>query len=64
MVGGDEVDCSVVESLPELIAIFAAANRGSAFEKRCAFWDGFGGEMQIVGAGFDGYRKAFGASGA
>ena len=64
MVGRDEVDRSVAESLPELIAIFAAANWRGALEKGCASGDCFGSEMQVVRAGFDGYGKAFGACGA
>ena len=64
MVGDDEVDHSLAKALPELIAIFAAANGRGAFEKRCPSRNCLCGKVQIVRTRFDGYRKAFGAGGA
>lgn len=58
MVGDDEVDKAIAKALPKLVAIFAAANRWSAFEERRFIGNGFGVEMQIMRTGFDGYREA------
>lgn len=64
MICDDEVDDSVAEGLPELFAIFAAADGRGALEERCFIEDLLFGEMEIVGAGFDRYRQSSLAGGA
>ena len=63
MVGDDEVDGAVAEGLPEGFAVGAAADGRRALEEGGAVGDVFGGEVEVVGAGFDGDGKAFGAGG-
>ena len=64
MIGRDEVDRSIAEGLPQLFAIVAAANGRGALEECGSSWNCFGGEVQIVRAGFNGYGKTFSACGA
>lgn len=63
MIGSDEVDDSIAEAIPKAFAIFACANRGSAFEESGALRDCFRDEMQIVRTGFDGNGKTCEARG-
>ena len=57
MIRDHEADYAIGEGLPELLAIFAAADRRGALKERCFIGDFFGGEMQIVRAGLDRYRQ-------
>jgi hypothetical protein len=59
VVGGDEVDEAGLEGLPQLLAVVAGADGWGALGEGVAVADVFGGEVEIVGAGFDGEGKAF-----
>ncbi len=53
MVGGDEIDCAVSESGPELLAIFALADGGRAFEFSGGVGNFPGGKGEVMRACFD-----------
>src|SRR5579859_913201 len=58
VVRGDEVNGSLGERGPELLAIFALADRGSAFELRRAAGNVFRRKGEVVRTSFDGYARA------
>ena len=64
MIGRDEVNRSIEESLPQVFAIFAAANWRSALKERCPLGDFFGSQMQIVRAGLDTHLETLQTCGA
>lgn len=53
MVGGDEVDDAFADCFPQLFAVLRAADGWGAFVESAAVGDGFSGEVEVVGAGFD-----------
>ena len=60
MIGGDEIDDVISQSVPELFAVFFFANGRSAFEFGSAIGNVFGGKRQIVRAGLHGDARASG----
>ena len=54
VVGGDKVDEAFAQRLPELVAIFGVTDGRGAFVEGAAVGDVFGGEVEVVRAGFDG----------
>ena len=64
VIGGDQIDASVVERAPQALAMLALADRRRALQRRVAVGDLFGAERQVVRTGFDGERHARGARAA
>jgi hypothetical protein len=64
MIADDHVEDAVAEGLPELLAIRAGADGGRTLELRGSIGDLFGGEMQVVWAGFAGDGQTFFSRGA
>ena len=54
MIGDDQVEGAVAESLPQSLPLGAPANRGSALVGRGAVRDLLGREGEVVGAGLAG----------
>ena len=61
MVGDDHVDDAIAEGLPEGLLVGVVADGWGALEEGCSVRDVFGGEVEVMGAGFDGDGEAFGA---
>jgi len=63
MVGHHHIDYSITKTLPQLLAVVAAANRRRTFRKRGTVRNSFGGQVQIMWTGFHSDGKASGACG-
>ena len=64
MICGNQVDDTIPEALPELLAILPASNGRRTFAKCRSIGDFLGGEMQVVRTRLDSDRKPFSARSA
>ena len=61
MIGCYEINRSIPEPLPQLVAVLAAADRRRALEQCRPIRDAFGCQMQVMRASFHSYGQPLGA---